>query len=117
MHVAAGMASLNLSNSPAGVSVKLKPLVLFNICDAYIRRNESQIRVIGTLLGHISDGVVYVQNGYAVPHNESNDQVMIEDPISAARSFCLNHMMAEQHRAEVGTARKAVTVLIYPYEC
>ena len=72
------MASLNLSNSPAGVLVKLKPLVLFNICDAYIRRNESQPRVIGTLLGHITDGVVYVQNCYAVPHNESNDQVSTE---------------------------------------
>ena len=72
------MAPLNLSNSPAGVSVKLKPLVLFNICDAYIRRNESQQRVIGTLLGHIADGVVYIQNCYAVPHNESNDQVSPE---------------------------------------
>ena len=80
------MASLNLSNSPAGVSVKLKPLVLFNICDAYIRRNEAQPRVIGTLLGHIADGVVYVQNCYAVPHNESNDQVMIEGPIAALYS-------------------------------
>ena len=78
LYVAAGMASLNLSNSPAGVLVKLKPLVLFNICDAYIRRNESQPRVIGTLLGHITDGVVYVQNCYAVPHNESNDQVSTE---------------------------------------
>lgn len=75
LHVIGSMASLNLSNSPAGVSVKLKPLVLFNICDAYIRRNESQVRVIGTLLGHIADGVVHVQNCYAVPHNESNDQV------------------------------------------
>ncbi|CAK0783793.1 hypothetical protein CVIRNUC_006993 [Coccomyxa viridis] len=72
------MAPLNLSNSPAGVSVKLKPLVLFNICDAYIRRNETQQRVIGTLLGHIADGVVYIQNCYAVPHNESNDQVSVD---------------------------------------
>lgn len=77
------MASLNLSNSPAGVSVKLKPLVLFNICDAYIRRNETQPRVIGTLLGHITDGVVYVQNCYAVPHNESNDQVTVEGPFAS----------------------------------
>lgn len=77
------MASLNLSNSPAGVSVKLKPLVLFNICDAYIRRNESQARVIGTLLGHIADGVVHIQNCYAVPHNESNDQVRDERPLGS----------------------------------
>jgi hypothetical protein len=25
--------------------------VLFNVCDSYIRRNEGQERVIGTLLG------------------------------------------------------------------
>ncbi len=68
------MLPLHLSNSPAGVSVKLQPLVLLNICDAYIRRSEHQGRVIGTLLGKVVDGVVHVQNCYAVPHNESNDQ-------------------------------------------
>ena len=81
------MASLNLSNSPAGVSVRLKPLVLFNICDAYIRRNESQARVIGTLLGHIADGVVHIQNCYAVPHNESNDQVRDERPLGSTAPY------------------------------
>lgn len=68
------MAPFNLSTSFAGISVKLQPGVLLNICDAYIRRNEGQVRVIGTLLGYVTDGVVYVQNCYAVPHNEQNDQ-------------------------------------------
>ena len=69
------MAPFNLSPSFAGISVKLQPGVLLNICDAYTRRNEGQLRVIGTLLGYVSDGVVFVQNCYAVPHNEQNDQV------------------------------------------
>ena len=49
--------------------------MLFTITDAFIRRNDGQDRVIGTLLGTISDGVVEVKNCYAVPHSESNDQV------------------------------------------
>lgn len=50
-------------------------MVLFTITDAFIRRNKGQERVIGTLLGSISDGVVEVKNCYAVPHSESNEQV------------------------------------------
>lgn len=57
--------------------VNIHPLVLFSICDAYIRRSEKQERVIGTLLGVISDGVVEVKNCYVVPHNESADQVTL----------------------------------------
>lgn len=50
-------------------------MVLFTIADAFIRRNDGQERVIGTLLGSVSDGVLEVKNCYAVPHSESNDQV------------------------------------------
>ncbi len=32
--------------------------------------------MIGTLLGSISDGVVDIRECYAVPHNESMDQVL-----------------------------------------
>lgn len=53
--------------------------VLFNICDAYIRRNEGQERVIGTLLGSVGhDGSVVIKNSYAVPHNESQGQVAVD---------------------------------------
>jgi hypothetical protein len=53
--------------------------VLFNICDAYIRRNEGQDRVIGTLLGSVGhDGSVVIKNSYAVPHNESQGQVAVD---------------------------------------
>jgi len=57
--------------------VSVQPVVLLNICDSYIRRNDGQARVIGTLLGSITDGVVEIKNCYAVPHNETNDQVRL----------------------------------------
>lgn len=66
---------------PLGVtenSVRVHPVVLFTVCDAYIRRNDGQDRIIGTLLGTIADGVVDVKNCYAVPHSEANDQVAVD---------------------------------------
>ena len=65
-----------LSPSPGQTAVKIHPVVLFSICDAYIRRNDKQERVIGTLLGGTNaEGVVEVKDVYVVPHNESSDQV------------------------------------------
>lgn len=43
--------SLALPGTPASLTAKVHPLVLFNVCDSYIRRNEGQERVIGALLG------------------------------------------------------------------
>ena len=54
---------------------RVHPVVLFTITDAFIRRNDGQERVIGTLLGSIVDGVVEVKSCYAVPHSESTDSV------------------------------------------
>ncbi|KAJ7514608.1 hypothetical protein O6H91_23G052200 [Diphasiastrum complanatum] len=70
---------LHLPSGPTGVIAKLHPTVMFNICDSYIRRNDQQERVIGTLLGAVStDGIVEIRNSYAVPHNESSDQVAVD---------------------------------------
>lgn len=71
------MAPLNLPVGQTSITVRVQPVVLFSICDAYIRRNEGKDRVIGTLLGSISDGVVDIRECYAVPHNESTDQVSL----------------------------------------
>ena len=69
------MAPLNLPVVQTSITVRVQPVVLFSICDAYIRRNEGKDRVIGTLLGSISEGVVDIRECYAVPHNESMYQV------------------------------------------
>jgi translation initiation factor 3 subunit F len=65
-----------LPTSNTSVSVRVHPVALFAICDAYIRRNEKQERVIGTLLGTVTDSnVLEVKNCYVVPHTESSEQV------------------------------------------
>jgi translation initiation factor 3 subunit F len=71
------------SSSPSqSLSAKVHPLVVFNICDCYVRRPDQAERVIGTLLGSVlPDGTVDIRNSYAVPHNESVDQVLHSPPI------------------------------------
>ncbi|NP_001040528.1 eukaryotic translation initiation factor 3 subunit F [Bombyx mandarina] len=60
------------------ISVKVHPVVLFQIVDAYERRNADSHRVIGTLLGTSDKGVVEVTNCFCVPHKEHADQVEAE---------------------------------------
>ena len=67
---------LQFTPSPTSLSAKVHPLVIFNICDCFVRRPDQAERVIGTLLGSVlPDGTVDIRNSYAVPHNESLDQV------------------------------------------
>ncbi|KAH6802312.1 eukaryotic translation initiation factor 2 [Perilla frutescens var. frutescens] len=74
-----GQTVLQYVPSPASVSAKVHPLVIFNICDCYVRRPDQAERVIGTLLGSVlPDGTVDIRNSYAVPHNESSDQVALD---------------------------------------
>eukprot|EP00775_Hariotina_reticulata_P007183 gene7183-7397_t len=72
------VASLLLPLSGANITVKVHPVVLLQICDAYVRRNDKQERVIGTLLGSATEGIVNVSRCYVVPHNESADQVAVD---------------------------------------
>jgi len=64
--------SLYLSSaSLAQVQVKVNPVVIFSILDHFVRRNdESQQRVIGSLLGTNIDGVIEITNCFPVPHTE-----------------------------------------------
>lgn len=63
-----------LGGGAQGVKVVVQPVVLFSICDAYIRRGDAQKRVIGTLLGTVEAGVVELCSSYAIPLQESSDQ-------------------------------------------
>ncbi|CAK9135733.1 unnamed protein product [Ilex paraguariensis] len=70
---------LQFTPSSTSFSAKVHPLVIFNICDCYVRRPDQAERVIGTLLGSVlPDGTVDIRNSYAVPHNESSDQVALD---------------------------------------
>uniref|UniRef100_A0A6U4GIS3 MPN domain-containing protein n=1 Tax=Phaeomonas parva TaxID=124430 RepID=A0A6U4GIS3_9STRA len=57
----------------ASLEVKVHPLVPLSILDHYQRRESTQGRVIGTLLGKISDNCVEITNCYAVRHAEPED--------------------------------------------
>ncbi|XP_073316532.1 eukaryotic translation initiation factor 3 subunit F-like [Primulina huaijiensis] len=61
------------------LTARVHPLIIFNISDYYVRRPDQAERVIGTLLGCVlPDGTVDIRNSYAVPHNESSDQVALD---------------------------------------
>ncbi|KAG6477557.1 hypothetical protein ZIOFF_066824 [Zingiber officinale] len=82
------------------VSAKLHAVVLFNICDCYVRRPDQADRVIGTLLGSVSDGVIEIKNSYAVPHNESADQVALD--VDYHRNMYLSHLKVNPKEVLVG---------------
>jgi len=60
------------------VSVKVHPIVLFQIVDSFERRKDGAARVIGTLLGTTEPGCVEVTNCFSVPHNEDEEEVAVE---------------------------------------
>nr|CAG4645651.1 EOG090X09C5 [Lynceus sp. MCZ IZ 141354] len=60
------------------LTVKLHPVVLLQIVDAYERRNHDTARVIGTLLGTSDKTGIEVTNCFCVPHTESHDEVAVE---------------------------------------
>ncbi|THU49138.1 hypothetical protein C4D60_Mb06t06400 [Musa balbisiana] len=82
------------------VSARLHPVVLFSICDCYVRRPDQADRVIGTLLGTVSGGVVEIKNSYAVPHNESADQVALD--VEYHRNMYISHLKVNPKEVLVG---------------
>jgi len=66
----------NVSRSPTGVTVH--PVALFSILDHYLRRTDTQDRVIGTLLGTRTDAEVEVRSSFAVLHSETSEQVAVD---------------------------------------
>lgn len=89
------MGSTALPFASSAISVKVQPLALLNICDAFVRRNEGQARVIGTLLGTVIDNVVEVKNCYAVPHKDDSDQVRSTGSVYDEEKgvYCMSYMM------------------------
>ncbi|KAJ1659074.1 hypothetical protein IWQ61_001790 [Dispira simplex] len=57
----------------------IRPIVFFSILDHFLRRNDDQDRVIGTLLGKPSEEKgVEITNCFPVPHSETEDQVEVD---------------------------------------
>ena len=56
--------------------VQIHPVALFTIVGSYERRQEPSRRVISTPLGvKERAGLVEIRSGYAVPHNETEEEV------------------------------------------
>jgi translation initiation factor 3 subunit F len=75
--------------------VKVRPVVPFQICDAYERRNMENHRVIGTLLGSVDKHCVEVTNCFCVPHKEYEERVEA-DLKFAEDMYDLNKKVAPQ---------------------
>ncbi|KAK4798016.1 hypothetical protein SAY86_030342 [Trapa natans] len=98
---ASGDAVLQFPSSSTELSARVQPLVIFNICDCYVRRPDQAVRVIGTLLGSIlPDGTVDIRNSYAVPHNEFSDQVALD--IEYHHNMLLSHQKVNPKEVIVG---------------
>jgi translation initiation factor 3 subunit F len=80
--------------------VRVRPVVLFQIADAYERRSIENHRVIGTLLGSVDKQSVEVTNCFCVPHKEYEERVEA-DLKFAEDMFDLNKKVAS-HEAVVG---------------
>ncbi|KAI5665682.1 hypothetical protein M9H77_15535 [Catharanthus roseus] len=99
--MASGQTVLQFSQSSTNLTAKVHPLVIFNICDCFVRRPDQSERVIGTLLGSVlPDGNVDIRNSYAVPHNESSDQVALD--IDYHHNMLLSHQKVNPKEVIVG---------------
>lgn len=65
-----------LRRAPAIVTVH--PAALFSILDHFLRRDDSQERVIGTLLGTRTEREVEIRSAFPVLHHESDDQIALD---------------------------------------
>ncbi|MEW5318882.1 MAG: hypothetical protein WDW38_010066 [Sanguina aurantia] len=93
-------SSLLLPCTANSVSAKLHPVIILQIADAFNRRGEKQERVIGTLLGTVTDNVVTVKSCYVVPHNESAEQVALD--IAHHKTMYELHQKVTAHEVIVG---------------
>ena len=82
-------------SSAVNISVRVHPVVLFQISDAYERRSMDNHRVIGTLVGSVDKQSVEITNCFCVPHKEYEERV--EADLSYAQDvFELNKKVAQQ---------------------
>lgn len=89
------------SAATSNITAKVHPLVIFNICDCYVRRPDQAERVIGTLLGSLlPDGTVDIRNSYVVPHNEFSDQVALD--IEYHHTMLKSHLKVNPQEVIVG---------------
>lgn len=70
------LKSHSCSRPPTVVTVH--PAALFSILDHFLRRADSQERVIGTLLGTRTEREVEIRSAFPVLHSETDEQVAVD---------------------------------------
>lgn len=72
-------ARVNNRTIDQSLSCRVHPLAVLKILDAFVRRPENATRVIGTLLGWISEGsVVDITDSFAVSHKDTDETVYMD---------------------------------------
>lgn len=89
-----------LSDSKAVTNIVVHPMVLLSILDHHTRRQDGELRVIGTLLGRRDGDKVEVTNCFAVPHAERGDEVAIGKDFN--RQMLALHLRANHNETVVG---------------
>jgi len=88
---------------------KLHPVVILEILDHFVRRNENQERVIGTLLGINIDGVIEFRSSFPVPYTVNEDG-MIDPDIEFHRSMYEHSLKASPHELIVGWYSTSINI-------
>lgn len=92
--------STGLTDSQAVNTMVVHPLVLLSILDHHTRRQDSEGRVIGTLLGRRDGNKVEITNCFAVPHAERGDEVAIGKDFN--HQMLALHLRANRNETVVG---------------
>lgn len=70
---------MNLGNRRrAPTTVTVHPAALFSILDHFLRRSDTQERVIGTLLGTRTEREVEIRSAFPVLHSETDEQIALD---------------------------------------
>mmetsp|Transcript_3013 Transcript_3013/g.4408 ORF Transcript_3013/g.4408 Transcript_3013/m.4408 type:complete len:336 (-) Transcript_3013:56-1063(-) len=88
-------------NFEESYSCEIHPVVIFTILDHFVRRDEKQNRVVGTLLGIFKDNVIEVRNCFAVPHEDNNSPNGVLD-MSHHRSMLDLYLRSNPKESVVG---------------
>jgi len=103
MSISADNSSLLDLQTGNQVSCKIHPTVIFAILDHYVRRNDSQNRVIGTVLGVENDGVIEIKSSFPELHSESQEkQVPVDIHMPFHRNMLDLHTRASPNESVVG---------------
>lgn len=72
-------AKVQRSAVEQNLTCRVHPVAVLKILDAYVRRKQGDSRVIGTLVGWISEGsIVDVTDSFPVVHKDQDDNVLMD---------------------------------------